>query len=137
MQDITARLSSVNWGQVTEDMNNTGYAMVPSLINLDECKELIAGYATGNYRKTVVMERYRFGLGEYKYFDYPLPGIIQELRQNVYPKLAPIANNWLRVLNTPVTFPNLFEELQELCHASQQVKPTALILKYGKGGFNT
>src|ERR1700743_2077437 len=128
MQDITARLSSVNWGQVTEDMNNTGYAMVPSLINLDECKELIAGYATGNYRKTVVMERYRFGLGEYKYFDYPLPGTIEQLRQNVYPKLAPIANNWMKALNIDKHFSATLEELLYECHKHNQLRPTPLIL---------
>lgn len=136
MEDIEARLAAVNWEEVTENMNDTGYALIPSLINADECKALIAGYDTGNYRKTVVMERYRYGLGEYKYFAYPLPDIIQELRAQVYPKLAPIANNWMRVLNIQTTFPDKFEELQALCHANQQVKPTALILKYGKGGFN-
>lgn len=83
------------------------------------------------------MERYRFGLGEYKYFDYPLPKIIQTLRETIYPKLSPIANLWMKVLNIDKIFPEIFEELQSLCHQNNQLKPTPLILKYEKGGFNT
>jgi hypothetical protein len=83
------------------------------------------------------MERYRFGLGEYKYYQYPLPGLIQQLREGVYPKLAPIANNWMRVLNIDQHFPESLAQLLELCHAQNQTRPTPLILKYGKGGYNT
>src|SRR5690606_12403675 len=82
-------------------------------------------------------ERYRFGLGEYKYFDYPLPKIIQKLRETIYPKLSPIANLWMKVLKIEKSFPKTVEELQSLCHKNNQLKPTPLILKYGKGGFNT
>ncbi|WP_211217498.1 2OG-Fe(II) oxygenase [Segetibacter koreensis] len=83
------------------------------------------------------MERYRFGLGEYKYFDYPLPGLIQTIKEEIYPKLAPIANKWMNVLHIEKEFPCKFEELQRLCHNNNQTKPTVLILKYGKGGHNT
>jgi hypothetical protein len=83
------------------------------------------------------MERYRFGLGEYKYFNYLLPGLIQTIRENVYPHLAPIPNSWMKVLNIDRQFPNTFHELQTLCHTNNHTKPTALILKYGKGGHNT
>jgi hypothetical protein len=89
------------------------------------------------YRKTINMERYRFGLGEYKYFQYPLPAIIQQLRENVYPKLAPVANSWMRALNIEKHFPGSLTELLELCHAHKQDRPTPLILQYGKGGYNT
>ncbi|MDB4922043.1 2OG-Fe(II) oxygenase [Mucilaginibacter sp.] len=138
MNNINKRIEAINWPSVTEAMNSNGYAVIPGLISSDECNALIQNYGeAGSYRKTVVMERYRFGLGEYKYFSYPLPLIIQELRQRVYPKLAPIANNWMRVLNIPTTFPDTFAGLQQLCHDNKQDKPTALILKYGPGGFNT
>jgi hypothetical protein len=138
MNDINKRIEAINWPSITEDMNAKGYAIISGLIHPDECNALIQNYVDpGSYRKTVVMERYRFGLGEYKYFSYPLPLIIQELRQQVYPKLAPIANNWMRVLNIQTIFPDTFMELQQLCHDNKQDKPTALILKYGQGGFNT
>ena len=83
------------------------------------------------------MERYRFGLGEYKYFNYPLPNLIQNIRENIYPKLAPIANAWMKVLNIHKIFPNTHQELLKQCNDNNQTKATVLILKYGKGGYNT
>ncbi|CAN5221914.1 hypothetical protein BH11BAC5_BH11BAC5_17650 [soil metagenome] len=83
------------------------------------------------------MERYRFGLGEYKYFNYPLPDLIQTMRENIYPKLAPTANAWMEVLNIDTKFPATFQELKKLCHDNNQLKATVLILKYGKYGHNT
>ncbi|MDP9082108.1 MAG: 2OG-Fe(II) oxygenase [Bacteroidota bacterium] len=138
MKDTTTNIASINWPSVTESMNSTGYAIIPSLILPDDCKDLIENYSNPSaYRKTVVMERYRYGLGEYKYFNYPLPPLVQQVREQVYPRLAPIANSWMKVLNIDKTFPDTFAELQQLCHANKQEKPTALILKYGPGGFNT
>lgn len=138
MKNIKAKLSAIDWQTITEEMNEKGYAIVPGLLSNEQCKELIKNYGKANlYRKTVGMERYRFGLGEYKYFNYPLPGIIQTIRENVYPKLAPIANGWMKVLNIDKKFPGTFNELQTLCHSANQTKPTVLILKYGKGGHNT
>jgi hypothetical protein len=138
MNDINKRIEAADWPSVTESMNANGYAIIPGLISPDECNELINNYGDATtYRKTVVMERYRFGLGEYKYFAYPLPSLIQQVREQVYPKIAPVANNWMRALNIKTEFPDTFNGLQQLCHANLQDKPTALILKYGKGGFNT
>lgn len=138
MKNIEAKLSAVNWQVVTEDMNEKGYSILPGVLSSRQCEELIDDYDNANaYRKTVVMERYRFGLGEYKYFNYPLPGLIQMIRETVYPQLAPIANSWMKVLNIDKEFPVTFSELQTLCHNNNQTKPTVLILKYGKGGHNT
>ena len=83
------------------------------------------------------MERHRFGLGEYKYFKYPLPDLIQTIRTGIYPKLAPIANVWMKMLNIERHFPDTIDDLQKLCYDHNQTKPTVLILKYGKGGHNT
>jgi hypothetical protein len=83
------------------------------------------------------MERHRFGLGEYKYFKYPLPDLIHTARRAIYPKLAPVANTWMKVLDIKRQFPDQFDEFQRLCHDNNQTKPTVLILKYGKGGHNT
>lgn len=138
MEDIKMKLAAIDWQSVTEDMNEKGFALVPQLLSHEQCTGLIRNYDNVNaYRKIVVMERYRFGLGEYKYFNYPLPDLIQTIRENVYQKLAPIANGWMKVLNIDQRFPNTFEELQILCHKNKQLKPTVLILKYGKGGHNT
>lgn len=138
MENFETKLSTTNWQDVTESMNGKGYALIPKILTDDQCEELIQAYDNERlYRKTVVMERYRFGLGEYKYFDYPLPKIIQTLRETMYPKLSPIANLWMKVLKIEKLFPSTLEELQLLCHQNNQLKPTPLILKYGKGGFNT
>ena len=138
MKEIKTKLSVINWKTVTENMNEKGFARLPNLLSGDQCEELIQNYNNENlYRKTVVMERYRFGLGEYKYFDYPLPDLIQNIRENVYPRLAVIANGWMKMLSIDKKFPDTFPDLQKLCHANDQKKPTVLILKYGKGGHNT
>lgn len=137
MEDIKAKLGAIDWSIVNEEMNEKGYAIVPKILLEAQCDNLIQDYNANTYRKTVVMERYRFGLGEYKYFNYPLPDLIQTIRENVYPYLAPIANRWMKALNIDQSFPESFKDLQALCLANNQLKPTVLILKYGKGGFNT
>lgn len=138
MNNITERLHAKHWDKIAEQMNDRGFATVENVLSAAECENLIAGYNAGNtYRKTVVMERYRFGIGEYKYFQYPLPQLVTDIRQTVYPHLARIANKWMEVLNIDKTFPMVHEELKAQCHEAGQTKPTILILKYGTGGFNT
>jgi len=129
--------SNINWQQVIHAMHERGYALVPRVMPPEYCHEFIKNYDNFNIRKTVVMERHRFGFGEYKYFDYPLPDFVQTVRQEVYPHLAPIANIWAERLNLGMTFPTTFDGLQNLCRKHGQMKPTPLILKYGKGGYNT
>lgn len=136
--EIIEKLRVIDWLSIAEEMHKKGYAILPKLILDEECNSLINLYDQPlGYRKTVVMERYRFGLGEYKYFDYPLPPTIQTLREHLYPELAPIANLWMKVLKIDKLFPNTLKELQQQCHQQNQRKPTPLILRYGKGGFNT
>lgn len=138
MQNIQSRIASQNWESVTESMHENGFAIIPNLLDNEECENLKMNYSNPNlYRKTVVMERYRFGIGEYKYFNYPLPDLIQNIRTSVYPNLAPIANAWMKVLNINNVFPKTHAELLEQCHQNEQLKATVLILKYGKSGFNT
>jgi len=132
------KVASTNWQKVTGEINGKGYDIVPQFLTAQFCDELIEKYDDPNlYRKTIIMERYHFGLGEYKYFKYPLPDLIQAIRREVYPKLAPIANTWMKMLNMERQFPDTFDELHKICHDNNQTKPTVLILKYGKGGHNT
>lgn len=131
-------IEQLHWSKISGDLNDMGYALVGNILTADECDNLKQQYDDATlYRKTIVMERYRFGLGEYKYFNYPLPGIIEKLRQQIYPKLAPVANNWMRVLNIDKHYPATLPDLLEECHQHNQLRPTPLILKYGKGGYNT
>ncbi|WP_109300164.1 2OG-Fe(II) oxygenase [Aquimarina sp. AU474] len=138
MEKLKAKIENMNWQLATTSLHEKGYAILSNTLSNEQCKDLVEKYnAESLYRKTVVMERYRFGLGEYKYFDYPLPQIIQTIREVVYPKLVPIADLWMKVLKIDKSFPKTHEELQSLCHRSNQLQPTPLILKYRKSGFNT
>ncbi|MBM9579467.1 2OG-Fe(II) oxygenase [Leptospira sp. 201903070] len=135
---IHSKIEKIDWPYVTKELNEKGFALVPKFLSVSESKSCIQLYDQNSlYRKTVVMERFRFGLGEYKYFAYPLPGFIQILRENIYPYLAPIANSWMNVLSIEKKFPDQFLELKKICHDNEQTKPTSLILKYGTGGFNS
>ncbi|MCP9756062.1 prolyl 4-hydroxylase subunit alpha [Lacihabitans sp. CCS-44] len=136
--ELTTKLESIDWSAFSESMHEKGYAIIPNMLTATQCEELKNAYENPDlYRKTVVMERYRFGLGEYKYFKYPLPSIISDIRTLIYPKLAPIANLWFKVLKIDIEFSTTHKEMLEKCHENNQFKPTVLILKYGKGGHNT
>jgi uncharacterized protein len=136
--DLSLRIASLDWDRIAQDLDATGYAVVPKLLDRGECESLAAGYdGPDAFRKTVVMARYRFGLGEYKYWQYPLPEIVQTLRQGLYPHLAPIVNGWFRKLGIAPELPDQFDQMQMLCQRNGQKLPTPLILQYGKGGFNT
>lgn len=136
--EIINRIQSINWSQVQQSMNANGYAAVPKLLTAQECESFITDYNNQDlYRKTISMERYRFGLGEYKYFRYPLPGMIQSIRENIYPNLSTIASDWMLKLGINKQFPKALDELHQHCRDHNQVYPTVLILKYGEGGHNT
>jgi len=137
MESIKNRIDNLNWVEITKNLHDKGIVLVKNVLNENECEALIHGYDTGSYRKTVNMERYRFGSGEYKYYSYPLPPVITELRACVYPFIAPVTNQWMEELGIEKHFPSSHEEMRELCEKAGQNKPTALILKYAEGGFNT
>lgn len=138
MTNIVEKINSIDWQYITESMHQNGYASIPKLLSDEECDSLIANYDLHPlYRKTVVMARHRFGLGEYKYFNYPLPELIQTIRSHIYPYLAPIANSWFNALHIDTQFPLEHAEFLQQCHLNDQQKATVLILKYGNGGFNT
>ncbi|MGE8552523.1 MAG: 2OG-Fe(II) oxygenase [Chryseobacterium jejuense] len=138
MTDLLQRIENTDWQSITESMHQNGYSVLPNLLSNDECNNLSSGYDQQElYRKTVVMARHRFGLGEYKYFNYPLPELLQNLRTHIYPHLAPIANTWFKALNIDTSFPLEHQNFLKQCHSNNQLKATVLILKYGEGGFNT
>lgn len=135
---IRARLGATNWNDVSSQLHATGYATVDQVLTPDQCASVRRLYdQPDGYRKTVVMERFRFGQGEYKYFDYPLPEIVHTIRMEVYPRLVGVANTWMEQLKVQTSFPEAHEDLIRECSDHGQRKPTPLILKYGEGGFNT
>src|ERR671914_2768611 len=114
-----------------------GHAITVPLLDAAEADELSDLFDGGRFRSTIDMARHRFGDGRYRYFDHPLPDAIAELRTAFYRHLAPIANDWARLLrgNAP-TFPLEHDELLERCRAAGQERPTPLILRYGEGDWN-
>lgn len=138
MTTLIQKIKDIDWAEITENMHQNGYAVIPGFLEDQECERLKTDYEkAGLYRKRVIMERHRFGLGEYKYYDYPLPDIIQNIRTHIYPHLAPIANTWFRALQIDKQFSLSHNLLLNECHTNEQKKATPLILKYAKGGFNT
>ncbi len=138
MNSLMQKLATYDWSRISDDLHNTGYAHLTEFLDSETCAELIELYAAPEiYRKTVMMERYRFGRGEYKYWKYPLPEPVQQIREALYPRLAPIANNWLKLLNQDHQFASSHQELREICFSKGQREPTPLILRYEKGGYNT
>ena len=118
-------------------MTSSGSAIAERLLTPGECRSLAALYAEENgFRSTVVMARHGFGRGEYKYFSYPLPGIVAELRSAFYPSLAPIADRWNAAMGVEVRYPKTHTRFLARCHEAGQVKPTPLLLKYGADDYN-
>ncbi len=119
-------------------LNEKGYATIPGILSGKECMNLSDLYKDPRlYRSIIDMKRYRFGQGEYKYFCYPLPGIIQSLREHFYSPLSKIANEWMQKLDTQINFPEHHQDLLKQCNDKAQHRPTPLILRYEAGGFNT
>jgi hypothetical protein len=134
---IAQRIESFNWDAINVELDAYGAAVIGPLLSPDQCKTLINGYDSEElYRSRVVMARHGFGRGEYKYLTYPLPSVIAELREGLYPYLAEIANRWNEATGIDVRYPVEHEAFKARCHEAAQTKPTPLILKYGPGDYN-
>ncbi|GBF51593.1 hypothetical protein LPTSP4_31310 [Leptospira ryugenii] len=128
----------INISMLEEDLNRDGYSLIKNYrtpIECDEIKELFEKESL--FRKVVSMERYRFGKGDYKYFHYPLPKAIEKIKQEIYPYLVNIANHWMLILKKDIVYPNSLDDFTKQCKEVNQTLPTALILRYERGGFNT
>lgn len=135
--DIAHKIAAINWQQLYENLDVDGFATIPNLLGVDECRALAQLYASEElFRSRIVMERHGYGRGEYKYFAYPLPPLIESLRTAVYPHLVPIANRWMEETKSTVRFPDTHAEFIKRCHEAGQQRPTPLILQYQKGDFN-
>jgi hypothetical protein len=138
-QTIGDRLASLDWAGVETSLEAQGFAVLPTLLDPGECTALAHLYPTDErFRSRIDMSRFRFGVGEYKYFAAPLPGIVQALREELYARLAPIANRWKVRLKPDTTdvFPLNLSDFVERCHQAGQTKSTPLLLSYTAGGYN-
>jgi len=131
------RISSINWRDVESNLNEMGYGSLGKILTTRECENFIAGYDLDSmYRSRIIMKNYRFGLGEYKYFSYPLPSVVGELRQSLFPYFSGIANSWQEKLNQSKRYPKSHADYLVECVKNGQSRPTPLILKYGDGDYN-
>ena len=136
-ETIAERMSSIAWERVESDLNEFGGAVLEQLLTPDECESVTAMYPDdAAFRSRVVMARHGFGRGEYKYFRYPLPKLVEDVRTHLYPRLAPIANRWNDALRSDVRYPAKHAEFLERCHGAGQRRPTPLLLQYGEGDYN-
>ncbi|HUK09162.1 MAG TPA: 2OG-Fe(II) oxygenase [Stellaceae bacterium] len=130
-------LAQVDWNDIAAALDARGFAVTPPLLPAEQCRALRALYPREElFRSRVVMARHSFGQGEYQYLRYPLPHTVEALRQAIYPELVGIANRWRARLGEGEAFPATLDGYLRRCHASGQVRPTPLILKYGPGDYN-
>jgi len=134
---VAERIQALDWQRVAQDLDAQGNGVLERLLSPNECHDVIALYEKDElFRSHVVMSRHGFGRGEYKYFEYPLPVLVADLRTALYSKLAPVANRWNAAMGIGVRYPERHEEFLRRCHEAGQTKPTPLLLKYEKDDYN-
>jgi uncharacterized protein len=134
---MLAMLNDLDWASRANDLDLRGWAVLRNLLNAEECRQVADMYsAEEKFRSHVRMARHGFGRGEYKYFCYPLPDLVQSLRTQLYPPLAKIANRWHERMRAEIRFPDNHADYLQCCRAAGQTRPTPLLLQYGEADFN-
>ena len=137
MTEVAKRFADLGWAAIHRSLWDYGYALTPTILTPEECASLIRMYSSETaFRSHIIMARYRFGRGDYKYFDYPLPPIVHELREHSYGYLAPLANEWNKALGAKSTFPEKHSAFLAACKKNGQTRATPLLLHYQAGDFN-
>jgi uncharacterized protein len=136
-ETIAGRVAALDWDAIAADLDANGCAAIGPLLTPQECAALAQCYAGHEgFRSRIVMARHGFGRGEYKYFAYPLPKIVETLRRALYPQLAKVANRWNEAMGIAMAYPPDHAQYLKHCHAAGQTKPTPLLLQYGAGDYN-
>jgi uncharacterized protein len=134
---IEGRVKAVDWARTHADLDAQGWAIVPNLLTSAEADHIAGLYNQEHvFRSQVIMARHGFGRGEYKYFSYALPPLIEALRTAAWPHLAPIADEWQERMGNDVRFPRDHAAFLKRCHQAGQTRPTPLLLKYGPDDYN-
>lgn len=138
--DVRQRVNALDWAAAEESLGARGFAVTAPVLAAEECAELVELYNDEKrFRSHITMERYRFGVGDYKYFENPLPAVVASLRTAAYPHLAIVANRWAEALGergAHARYPSEHAEFLKMCHEAGQKKPTPLMLHYETGGYN-
>jgi hypothetical protein len=137
MPTVASRIKNLDWNSIDLQLDDCGYALTEALLTVEQCRQLIDLYSKNDaFRSKVVMERYNFGRGEYRYFADPLPQLVADLRENFYGPLAVIANRWASRLHHSDRYPVTLAEFSEVCRRKKQTLPTPLMLSYKEGDYN-
>jgi hypothetical protein len=137
MDTIKSRIAAQDWTALARDLDAQGWALLPNMLDANACRKTAALYSRPeHFRSHVRMARHGFGQGEYRYYAYPLPPLIAELRSAFYASLVPIANRWHERMGMAARFPADHAAYMDRCHAAGQLRPTPLLLRYGPGDFN-
>lgn len=135
--NMDSRIASLDWRTVANELNESGNGLLKEVLTSSECEALASLYGSDeHFRSRVVMARHGFGRGEYKYFRYPLPKLLQQLRTALYDRLAPIANQWNHAMGIDTRYPDKHADFIDRCHKAGQVRPTPLLLQYGPEDYN-
>ncbi|TFV60537.1 proline hydroxylase [Mycobacterium sp. PS03-16] len=126
-----------DWAAIADELDEVGGALLPRLLTARQCAGLRELYPDdARFRATIDMARYRFGSGEYRYLARPYPDAVEDLQQQLYPHLLPIARDWAERLGRPAPWPETLDEWRAMCHAAGQTRSTAILLRYGAGDWN-
>jgi hypothetical protein len=135
--DIYTRVDGYDWASVSAHLDAHGWAMLPKLLAPIESAAVAGVFDDDSrFRSHIIMARHGFGRGEYKYFAYPLPDKVADLRTALYSRLVPIANRWNESMGIDVRYPDVHADFITRCHKAGQTRPTPLLLQYGEGDFN-
>lgn len=135
--ELRQKTDLLDEGHLERGLNEKGFVRTGPLLAEADCEQLKSGFEDESlYRKHIHMARHGYGRGEYKYYQYPLPPLVLELRQVLYEKLVPIANSWMQKLDKPVRYPDTLDTFTRRCHEAGQKRPTPLILRYRQGDYN-
>ena len=136
-ESAIVRVEALDWQRIAQELDAQGSVVLQGFLSAEECGAIAGLYPQDRlFRSRVAMARHGFGRGEYKYFAYPLPGIIAGLRTALYARLAPVANRWNGAMDVDVHYPERHAEFLQRCHDAGQQRPTPLLLQYGEGDYN-
>jgi len=136
-RELSSRVSGLDWTAVEAELDAHGCAVVGPLLTPEQCQALAGAYSIPDlFRKRVVMDHHGYGRGEYQYFAYPLPPLVDALRTALYPPLAALANRWNAAMGVEVRYPEDHRAFLARCREAGQTKPTPLLLKYAQDDYN-
>lgn len=135
--DSITQRPTEDWNAISTALDAQGWSVLPALVTPEQAQATAALFDDDErFRSRIVMARHGFGRGHYGYFAQPLPPLVAELRRDLYPPLAVIANRWQARTGSDVRFPDAHADFLARCHEAGQTRPTPLLLRYGPGDYN-